>query len=142
MSLKCCLSSSFLLSCLLFPPSRFLKAYNAFANRVASLKRKLDLLKPTLPGAEDSPIPSPSEDAPSPTGSDSPFMGLAANNAKVDPELDGKAMDDGEMNSDNRDMEDMDVSDEEAAGQWRFCSLHSLLVCSQTDGSNGSCEFL
>ncbi|KAM7383414.1 hypothetical protein PAMP_003070 [Pampus punctatissimus] len=88
-------------------------AYNAFANRVASLKRKLDSLKSTLPGPEDSPIPSPSEDAPSPTGSDSPFLGLGASRAQVDPELDGKAMDDGEMHCDNRDMEDMDVSDEE-----------------------------
>lgn len=90
------------------------QAYNAFANRVTSLKRKLDSLKSSLPGPEDSPIPSPSEDAPSPTGSDSPFMGLSASRAQVDPELDGKAMDDGEMPSDNRDMEDMDVSDEEA----------------------------
>ncbi|XP_065813792.1 regulation of nuclear pre-mRNA domain-containing protein 2-like isoform X3 [Labrus bergylta] len=89
-------------------------AYNAFANRVASLKRKLDSLKSTLPGPEDSPIPSPSEDAPSPTGSDSPFLGLGPSRAQVDPELDGKAMDDGELPSDNRDMEDMDMSDEEA----------------------------
>ncbi|AWO96537.1 putative regulation of nuclear pre-mRNA domain-containing protein 2-like [Scophthalmus maximus] len=89
-------------------------AYNAFANRVASLKRKLDSLKSTLPGPEDSPIPSPSEDAPSPTGSDSPW-GPGASRAQVDPELDGKAMDDGEIHTDNRDMEDMDMSDEEAA---------------------------
>ncbi|XP_023258106.1 regulation of nuclear pre-mRNA domain-containing protein 2-like isoform X3 [Seriola lalandi dorsalis] len=89
-------------------------AYNAFASRVASLKRKLDSLKSTLPGPEDSPIPSPSEDAPSPTGSDSPFLGLGASRAQVDPELDGKAMDDGEIPIDNRDMEDMDMSDEEA----------------------------
>ncbi|KAM9852389.1 regulation of nuclear pre-mRNA domain-containing protein 2 [Aulostomus maculatus] len=88
-------------------------AYNAFANRVASLKRKLDSLKSTLPGPEDSPIPSPSEDAPSPTGSDSPFLALGTNRAQVDPELDGKAMDDGEIPSENREMEDMDVSDEE-----------------------------
>lgn len=32
----------------------------------------------------------------------------------MDPELDGKAMDEGEIPSDNRDMEDMDMSDEEA----------------------------
>ncbi|CAJ1062340.1 regulation of nuclear pre-mRNA domain-containing protein 2 isoform X1 [Xyrichtys novacula] len=89
-------------------------AYNAFANRVASLKRKLDSLKSTLPGPEDSPIPSPSEDAPSPTGSDSPFLGLGPSRAQVDPELDGKAMDEGELPNDNRDMEDMDMSDEEA----------------------------
>ncbi|XP_041843283.1 regulation of nuclear pre-mRNA domain-containing protein 2 [Melanotaenia boesemani] len=89
-------------------------AYNAFANRVTSLKRKLDSLKSTLPGPEDSPLPSPSEDAPSPTGSDSPFLGLDVGRAQVDPELDGKAMDEGETQSDNRDMEDMDMSDEEA----------------------------
>ncbi|XP_034553362.1 regulation of nuclear pre-mRNA domain-containing protein 2 isoform X2 [Notolabrus celidotus] len=89
-------------------------AYNAFANRVAGLKRKLDSLKSTLPGPEDSPIPSPSEDAPSPTGSDSPFLGLGPSRAQVDPELDGKAMDEGELPNDNRDMEDMDMSDEEA----------------------------
>ncbi|CAF97866.1 unnamed protein product, partial [Tetraodon nigroviridis] len=89
-------------------------AYNAFANRVASLKRKLDSLKSTLPGPEDSPIPSPSEDAPSPTGSDSPYLGLGPSRAQVDPELDGKAMDDGE--GPNRDAEDMDMSEEEAEG--------------------------
>ncbi len=90
---------------------------------MASLKRKLDSLKATLPGPEDSPIPSPSEDAPSPTGSDSPFLGLA----QVDPELDGKAMDEGEIPSDNRDMEDMDMSDEEAVtstgGGWWLQNL-------------------
>ncbi|XP_047454293.1 regulation of nuclear pre-mRNA domain-containing protein 2 isoform X2 [Mugil cephalus] len=92
-------------------------AYNAFANRVASLKRKLDSLKSNLPGPEDSPIPSPSEDAPSPTGSDSPFLAMSASRAQVDPELDGKAMDEGEMHSDNRDMDmDMDMSDEENDG--------------------------
>ena len=80
---------------------------------MASLKRKLDSLKSTLPGPEDSPIPSPSEDAPSPTGSDSPFLGMGGSRAQVDPELDGKAMDEGEVPSDNRDMEDMDMSDEE-----------------------------
>lgn len=84
------------------------------------------MLKPTLPGPEDSPIPSPSEDAPSPTGSDSPFLGLGVNSAQVDPELDGRAMDDGETHSDNRDAEDMDVSDEEAGGQWRFCAFHTF----------------
>lgn len=93
------------------------------------------MLKPTLPGPEDSPIPSPSEDAPSPTGSDSPFLGLGVNSAQVDPELDGKAMDDGEMHSDKREMEDMDVSDDEAGGRWRFCFTRvthkSILVCAR-----------
>uniref|UniRef100_A0A3B3DBS8 Regulation of nuclear pre-mRNA domain containing 2b n=1 Tax=Oryzias melastigma TaxID=30732 RepID=A0A3B3DBS8_ORYME len=88
-------------------------AYNSFANRVTSLKRKLDSLKATLPGPEDSPVPSPSEDAPSPTGSESPFLGLGSTRAQVDPELDGKAMDEGEIPNENRDAEDMDMSDEE-----------------------------
>lgn len=83
---------------------------------MASLKRKLDSLKSTLPGSEDSPIPSPSEDAPSPTGSDSPFLVLGPSRAQVDPELDGKAMDDGDGPIDNRDTEDMDMSEEEADG--------------------------
>ncbi|XP_061530188.1 regulation of nuclear pre-mRNA domain-containing protein 2 [Phycodurus eques] len=86
-------------------------AYSAFANRVAVLKRKLDSLKSTLPGPEDSPIPSPSEDAPSPTGSDSPLLAMGAARAQVDPELDGKAMDEGDLQSDSR--EDINVSDEE-----------------------------
>ncbi|KAJ3598415.1 hypothetical protein NHX12_001925 [Muraenolepis orangiensis] len=90
-------------------------AYNAFASRVASLKRKLDALKSSLPGPEDSPIPSPSEDAPSPTGSDSPFSGLGSSRAPLDPDLDGKAMDEGDLVRDNGDPEDMDMSDEEAA---------------------------
>lgn len=80
---------------------------------MTSLKRKLDSLKATLPGPEDSPVPSPSEDAPSPTGSESPFLGLGSSRAQVDPELDGKAMDEGEIQSENRDTEDMDMSDEE-----------------------------
>ena len=80
---------------------------------MASLKRKLDALKSSLPGPEDFPIPSPSEDAPSPSGSDSPFMGLVASRAPLDPDLDGKAMDEGDLVRDNRDPEDMDMSDEE-----------------------------
>ncbi|KAM9806073.1 regulation of nuclear pre-mRNA domain-containing protein 2-like isoform X2 [Syngnathus typhle] len=86
-------------------------AYSAFANRVASLKRKLDSLKSTLPGSEDSPVPSPSEDAPSPTGSDSPFVGMGGTGARVDPELDGKAMDEGDLPGDGQ--EDAEASDEE-----------------------------
>nr|XP_061789000.1 regulation of nuclear pre-mRNA domain-containing protein 2-like [Nerophis lumbriciformis] len=86
-------------------------AYSAFANRVTSLKRKLDSLKSTLPRPEDSPIPSPSADAPSPTGSDSPLLGMGVARAQVDPDLDGKAMDDGDLPSDSR--EDIDMSDEE-----------------------------
>lgn len=81
---------------------------------MASLKRKLDSLKSSLPGPEDSPIPSPSEDAPSPTGSESPFLDLGASRAQVDPELDGKAMDESDLVSESKDPEDMDMSDEEA----------------------------
>uniref|UniRef100_UPI0037E8285A regulation of nuclear pre-mRNA domain-containing protein 2a n=1 Tax=Semicossyphus pulcher TaxID=241346 RepID=UPI0037E8285A len=67
-------------------------AYQTFANRVSHLKRKLDSLKATLPDLDESPIPSPSADAPSPTGSESPFHGLDL--AHPDPDLDGSAMDD------------------------------------------------
>ncbi|XP_052369523.1 LOW QUALITY PROTEIN: regulation of nuclear pre-mRNA domain-containing protein 2-like [Oncorhynchus keta] len=75
-------------------------AYKTFANRVVNLKRKLDALKSSLPGPEDSPIPSPSEDAPSPTGSDSPFLGLGGGRGGrlgFDPDLDGSAMDERDM---------------------------------------------
>ncbi|XP_066577125.1 regulation of nuclear pre-mRNA domain-containing protein 2 [Amia ocellicauda] len=70
-------------------------AYKTFANRVTSLKRKLDVLKASLPDPEDSPPPSPSEDAPSPTGSESPFhgMGRAEGGPHLDMDLDGQAMD-------------------------------------------------
>ncbi|XP_029593065.1 regulation of nuclear pre-mRNA domain-containing protein 2-like [Salmo trutta] len=95
-------------------------AYKTFANRVVNLKRKLDALKSSLPGPEDSPIPSPSEDAPSPTGSDSPFLGLGGGRGGrlgFDPDLDGSAMDERDMGvvreGDNRDVEDMDLSEED-----------------------------
>lgn len=108
------------------------QAYQTFANRVSLLKRKLDNLKATLPNLDDSPIPSPSADAPSPTGSESPFHGLDV--ANPDPDLDGLAMDEdaeppapsplsspgGSPNhlaslgeNDNREVEDMDLSEEE-----------------------------
>lgn len=109
-----------------------LKAYQTFANRVSHLKRKLDALKATLPDLDESPIPSPSADAPSPTGSESPFHGLEL--AHPDPDLDGSAMDDEAEppapsplsspggspknmeslgDTDNRIVEDMELSDEE-----------------------------
>ena len=115
-----------------FIPFFSLKAYQTFANRVSHLKRKLDNLKATLPDLDDSPIPSPSADAPSPTGSESPFHGLEL--ANPDPDLDGSAMDDEAEppapsplsspggspkhteilgNNDNREVEDMDLSEEE-----------------------------
>uniref|UniRef100_A0A671UHP9 Regulation of nuclear pre-mRNA domain-containing protein 2 n=1 Tax=Sparus aurata TaxID=8175 RepID=A0A671UHP9_SPAAU len=87
-------------------------AYQTFANRVSHLKRKLDALKANLPDLDDSPIPSPSADAPSPTGSESPFHGLEL--ADPDPDLDGSAMEDeAEPPNDNREVEDMELSDEE-----------------------------
>ncbi|XP_077403906.1 regulation of nuclear pre-mRNA domain-containing protein 2a [Vanacampus margaritifer] len=107
-------------------------AYQTFANRVSHLKRKLDNLKATLPDLDESPIPSPSADAPSPTGSESPFHDLEL--AKPNPDIDGSAMDDeteppapsplssigspkrvlnlGDDNI-NREVEDMELSDDE-----------------------------
>ncbi|KAM8841000.1 regulation of nuclear pre-mRNA domain-containing protein 2a [Spinachia spinachia] len=108
-------------------------AYQTFANRVSHLKRKLDTLKANLPDLDESPIPSPSADAPSPTGSESPFRGLESL-AHPDSDLDGCAMDDeaeppapsplsspggspkpsaalGQI--DNREVEDMELSEEE-----------------------------
>uniref|UniRef100_A0A3Q0RP23 CID domain-containing protein n=1 Tax=Amphilophus citrinellus TaxID=61819 RepID=A0A3Q0RP23_AMPCI len=82
-------------------------AYQTFANRVSHLKRKLDTLKGTLPDFDESPIPSPSADAPSPTGSESPFHGLEM--AHPDPDLDGSVL--GE--NDNREVEDMELSEDE-----------------------------
>ncbi|XP_066538497.1 regulation of nuclear pre-mRNA domain-containing protein 2 isoform X2 [Hoplias malabaricus] len=85
-------------------------AYNTFANRVSSLKRKLDALKATLPDMEESPVPSPSEDAPSPTGSESPFRGLPNRMTQGNTDKEGTKA--GEQ-KDNRDVEDMDLSEEE-----------------------------
>ncbi|TSO05400.1 Regulation of nuclear pre-mRNA domain-containing protein 2 [Bagarius yarrelli] len=100
-------------------------AYQTFANRVLHLKKKLDALKSSLPDSDDSPIPSPSEDAPSPTGSESPFRDLTQIGTS-DPELDGHALEEdlsgiGDAPSplsspgdkDNRDVEDMELSDAE-----------------------------
>ncbi|KAK2864546.1 hypothetical protein Q7C36_003700 [Tachysurus vachellii] len=100
-------------------------AYQTFANRVLHLKKKLDAIKASLPDQDDSPIPSPSEDAPSPTGSESPFHGLTRIGTP-DPELDGKALEEDLIalcdapsplsspgDRDNRDIEDMELSDTE-----------------------------
>ncbi|XP_051727973.1 regulation of nuclear pre-mRNA domain-containing protein 2a [Ctenopharyngodon idella] len=111
------------------------KAYETFANRVSHLKRKLDALKAMLPDPDDSPVPSPIEDAPSPTGSESPFHALEKIGTP-DPELDGQAMEEDLIaladapsplssdggspppsvpvgDKDNRDIEDMELSDVE-----------------------------
>lgn len=100
-------------------------AYQTFANRVLHLKKKLDALKASIPDSDDSPIPSPSEDAPSPTGSESPFRDLTQIGTP-DPELDGHTLEEdlsaiGDAPSplsspgdkDNRDVEDMELSDTE-----------------------------
>lgn len=103
-----------------------LKAYQAFASRVSHLKRKLDALKATLPDLDDSPIPSPSADAPSPTGSESPFHGMDLGHPGLDvsdeaePPAPSPLSSPGGSpihtfdNDDNRMVEDMDLSDEEA----------------------------
>lgn len=113
------------------------QAYETFANRVSHLKRKLDALKDMQPDPNDSPVPSPIEDAPSPTGSDSPFRTLGTT-GDPDPDLDGQEIEDDMIalidapsplssvggspkpnisvgETDNRDVEDMDLSDVEEA---------------------------
>lgn len=93
---------------------------------MSHLKRKLDALKATLPDLDESPIPSPSADAPSPTGSESPFHSLEmANDPDMDDEAEppapsplsspGGSPKSMEMlgDADNRIVEDMELSDEE-----------------------------
>ncbi|NWR01542.1 RPRD2 protein, partial [Paradoxornis webbianus] len=88
-------------------------AYKTFANRVSNLKKKLDQLKATLPDPEESPVPSPSMDAPSPTGSESPFQGMGEENSSRSPAAGGRKMVSPEPATDNRDVEDMELSDVE-----------------------------
>ncbi|NXG40825.1 RPRD2 protein, partial [Psilopogon haemacephalus] len=88
-------------------------AYKTFANRVSNLKKKLDQLKATLPDPEESPVPSPSMDAPSPTGSESPFQGMGEEEPSRSPAAGGRKAASPEAVSDNRDVEDMELSDVE-----------------------------
>uniref|UniRef100_A0A8C3JB61 Regulation of nuclear pre-mRNA domain containing 2 n=1 Tax=Calidris pygmaea TaxID=425635 RepID=A0A8C3JB61_9CHAR len=88
-------------------------AYKTFANRVSNLKKKLDQLKATLPDPEESPVPSPSMDAPSPTGSESPFQGMGEEDNSHSPVTGGRKMISPEPVTDNRDVEDMELSDVE-----------------------------
>ncbi|XP_070807260.1 LOW QUALITY PROTEIN: regulation of nuclear pre-mRNA domain-containing protein 2 [Pituophis catenifer annectens] len=88
-------------------------AYKTFANRVNNLKKKLDQLKATLPDPEESPVPSPSMDAPSPTGSESPFPGMGEEDAPPSPKAAGAKSPLPELATDNRDVEDMELSDVE-----------------------------
>ncbi|XP_029299338.1 LOW QUALITY PROTEIN: regulation of nuclear pre-mRNA domain-containing protein 2a [Cottoperca gobio] len=135
-------------------------AYQTFANRVSHLKRKLDALRGNLPDLDDSPIPSPSADAPSPTGSESPFRGLEL--AHPDPDLDGCAMDDEAEppapsplsspggspkpmetlgQNDNREVEDMELSEEEMDSCGIIvedqieCPAHAKVSTSKTEPS-------
>ncbi|KAG8509222.1 Regulation of nuclear pre-mRNA domain-containing protein 2, partial [Galemys pyrenaicus] len=90
-------------------------AYKTFANRVNNLKKKLDQLKSTLPDPEESPVPSPSMDAPSPTGSESPFQGMGGEEPRS-PAVESEASAGPEPAADNRDVEDMELSDVEDDG--------------------------
>ncbi|XP_065276215.1 regulation of nuclear pre-mRNA domain-containing protein 2 isoform X2 [Emys orbicularis] len=88
-------------------------AYKTFANRVSNLKKKLDQLKATLPDPEESPVPSPSMDAPSPTGSESPFQGMGEEDDIQSPAVESEKSVSPEPVADNRDVEDMELSDVE-----------------------------
>ncbi|XP_054568016.1 regulation of nuclear pre-mRNA domain-containing protein 2 isoform X7 [Eptesicus fuscus] len=90
-------------------------AYKTFANRVNNLKKKLDQLKSTLPDPEESPVPSPSMDAPSPTGSESPFQGMGGEESQS-PAVESEKSATPEPATDNRDVEDMELSDVEDDG--------------------------
>nr|XP_051713267.1 regulation of nuclear pre-mRNA domain-containing protein 2 isoform X8 [Oryctolagus cuniculus] len=90
-------------------------AYKTFANRVNNLKKKLDQLKSTLPDPEESPVPSPSMDAPSPTGSESPFQGMGGEESHS-PAVESEKSATPEPVTDNRDVEDMELSDVEDDG--------------------------
>ncbi|XP_065733370.1 regulation of nuclear pre-mRNA domain-containing protein 2 isoform X9 [Phocoena phocoena] len=90
-------------------------AYKTFANRVNNLKKKLDQLKSTLPDPEESPVPSPSMDAPSPTGSESPFQGMGGEESQS-PTMESEKSATPEPATDNRDVEDMELSDVEDDG--------------------------
>ncbi|KAM5294876.1 regulation of nuclear pre-mRNA domain-containing protein 2 isoform 4-T5 [Glossophaga mutica] len=90
-------------------------AYKTFANRVNNLKKKLDQLKSTLPDPEESPVPSPSMDAPSPTGSESPFQGMGGEESQS-PAMESEKSATPEPATDNRDVEDMELSDVEDDG--------------------------
>ncbi|XP_014809070.1 PREDICTED: regulation of nuclear pre-mRNA domain-containing protein 2 [Calidris pugnax] len=62
---------------------------------------------------EESPVPSPSMDAPSPTGSESPFQGMGEEDNSHSPVAGGRKMISPEPVTDNRDVEDMELSDVE-----------------------------
>lgn len=80
---------------------------------MSNLKKKLDQLKATLPDPEESPVPSPSMDAPSPTGSESPFQGMGEEDSSRSPVGGSCKTGSPEPVTDNRDVEDMELSDVE-----------------------------
>ncbi|XP_048476392.1 regulation of nuclear pre-mRNA domain-containing protein 2-like isoform X3 [Rhincodon typus] len=100
-------------------------AYKTFANRVNNLKKKLDQLKTTLPDPDESPIPSPSMDAPSPTGSESPVRPVE------EPVAEPKKLEESpgpltpDASGDNCDVEDMELSDDEAVGAANIIAVES-----------------
>ncbi|XP_041035701.1 regulation of nuclear pre-mRNA domain-containing protein 2-like isoform X1 [Carcharodon carcharias] len=100
-------------------------AYKTFANRVNNLKKKLDQLKTTLPDPDESPIPSPSMDAPSPTGSESPVRPVE--DVVVEPKKveESPGPPTPEASGDNCDVEDMELSDDEAAGAVNIIAVES-----------------
>ncbi|XP_023663125.2 regulation of nuclear pre-mRNA domain-containing protein 2-like isoform X1 [Paramormyrops kingsleyae] len=98
------------------------KAYTSFASRVSNLKQKLDALKSTLPNLDSSPVPSPLEDAPSPTDSESPSHGNGGAAPETVPRdrgsrcVLGGALSTGNLAHgqwDNRDVEDMELCEGE-----------------------------
>ncbi|XP_067878597.1 regulation of nuclear pre-mRNA domain-containing protein 2-like [Heterodontus francisci] len=100
-------------------------AYKTFANRVNNLKKKLDQLKTTLPDPDESPIPSPSMDAPSPTGSESPVRPVeevVTESKKVEESPEPPTP---EASGDNCDVEDMELSDDEAIGAANIIAVES-----------------
>lgn len=78
-----------------------------------NLKKRLDQLKATLPDPEESPVPSPSIDAPSPTGSESPFPGMEEDGSPPTQPAKMEKSPSPEPATDNRDVEDMELSDTE-----------------------------
>uniref|UniRef100_A0A2K5M4S2 Regulation of nuclear pre-mRNA domain-containing protein 2 n=1 Tax=Cercocebus atys TaxID=9531 RepID=A0A2K5M4S2_CERAT len=116
----------------------FYEAYKTFANRVNNLKKKLDQLKSTLPDPEESPVPSPSMDAPSPTGSESPFQGMGGEESRS-PTMESEKSATPEPVTDNRDVEDMELSDVEDDGskiiEAQLSSSTSVLTTQQNHNS-------
>ncbi|XP_060676673.1 regulation of nuclear pre-mRNA domain-containing protein 2-like isoform X3 [Hemiscyllium ocellatum] len=100
-------------------------AYKTFANRVNNLKKKLDQLKTTLPDPDESPIPSPSMDAPSPTGSESPVRPLEEPVAELKKLEESPGPLTPDASGDNCDVEDMELSDDEAAGAANIIAVES-----------------